>query len=175
MPRSPLPAPARACLAEHSDEVPAADHERVATAAWRAAEHATTPWQAGEPTEGLAHYARRFDDVLTEAELLVSRLSSGGADAKHTLGSARTLRDGLAEARAYVAHPVLGPRLVQAARALVEQPSDDPVAVLGPTDAMKLRSSMTLFAAADPDQPVYGEVLAKFFDGEADEATLARL
>ena len=82
---------------------------------------------------------------------------------------------GLAEARAYVAHPVLGPRLVEAARALVGQPSDDPVAVLGPTDAMKLRSSMTLFAAADPDQPVYGEVLERFFDGEADEATLARL
>jgi len=47
--------------------------------------------------------------------------------------------------------------------------------VLGSTDAMKLRSSMTLFAAADPDQPVYGQVLAKFFDGVADEATLARL
>ena len=82
---------------------------------------------------------------------------------------------GLTEARAYVAHPVLGPRLVQAARALVEQPSDDPVEVLGTTDAMKLRSSMTLFAAADPDQPVYGEVLERFFDSEADEATLARI
>jgi uncharacterized protein (DUF1810 family) len=82
---------------------------------------------------------------------------------------------GLPEARAYVAHPVLGPRLVEAARALVEQPSDDPVEVLGSTDAMKLRSSMTLFAAADPDQPVFGEVLARFFGGEADQATLARL
>ena len=56
-------------------------------------------WHAGEPAEGLAHYARRFDDVLTEAELLASRLStSGGADPKHTLASARTLRDSLAEA-----------------------------------------------------------------------------
>ena len=82
---------------------------------------------------------------------------------------------GLTEARAYVAHPVLGPRLVGAARALVEQPSDDPVAVLGSIDAMKLRSSMTLFAAADPDQPVYGEVLQRFFRGEPDDATLARL
>lgn len=61
-------------------------------------ERAVGSWQAGEPAEGLAHYARRFDDVLTEVELLVSRLSSGGADAKHTLSSARTLRDGLAEA-----------------------------------------------------------------------------
>ena len=61
-------------------------------------ERAVGSWQAGEPAEGLAHYARRFDDVLTETELLVSRLSSGGADPKHTLSSARTLRDGLAEA-----------------------------------------------------------------------------
>jgi uncharacterized protein (DUF1810 family) len=95
------------------------------------------------------------------------------------LGRSATARHfgvrGLTEARAYVAHPVLGPRLVEAARALVEQPSDDPVAVLGSIDAMKLRSSMTLFAAADPDQPVYGQVLARFFGGEPDEATLARL
>jgi hypothetical protein len=61
-------------------------------------ERAVGSWQAGDPAEGLAHYARRFDDVLTEAELLASRLSSGGADAKHTLTSARTLRDSLAEA-----------------------------------------------------------------------------
>ncbi len=61
-------------------------------------ERAVGSWQAGEPAEGLAHFARRFDDVLTEAELLVSRLSAGGADPKHTLGSARALRDGLAEA-----------------------------------------------------------------------------
>ncbi len=61
-------------------------------------ERAVGSWQAGEPAEGLAHFARRFDDVLTEAELLVSRLSAGGADPKHTLVSARALRDGLAEA-----------------------------------------------------------------------------
>jgi hypothetical protein len=55
-------------------------------------------WQAGEPEEGLAHYARRFDDVLTEVELLATRLSAGGGDPRQTLTSARTLRDGLAEA-----------------------------------------------------------------------------
>jgi hypothetical protein len=55
-------------------------------------------WQAGAPDEGLAHFARRFDDLLTEAELLASRLASGGGDAKHTLASARQLRDGLADA-----------------------------------------------------------------------------
>ena len=82
---------------------------------------------------------------------------------------------GLAEARAYVAHPVLGPRLLAAARALADLPGADPVAVLGSIDAVKLRSSMTLFEAADPDEPVYGAVLEKYFGGERDPSTLARL
>jgi Domain of Unknown Function (DUF349) len=61
-------------------------------------ERAVGCWQAGEPQEGLAHYARRFDDVLTEAELLATRLNAGGGDPRQTLTSARTLRDGLDEA-----------------------------------------------------------------------------
>ena len=61
-------------------------------------ERSVGSWQAGEPAEGLAHFARRFDDVLTEAELLASRLSAGGADPKHTLSSARALRESLTEA-----------------------------------------------------------------------------
>jgi Domain of Unknown Function (DUF349) len=55
-------------------------------------------WQAGAPEEGLAHFARRFDDVLTEVELLAARLTAGGGDPKQTLSSATTLRDGLDEA-----------------------------------------------------------------------------
>ena len=82
---------------------------------------------------------------------------------------------GLAEARAYVAHPVLGPRLVAAAQALADLPGSDAVAVLGSIDAVKLRSSMTLFEAADPDQPVYAEVLEKYFGGQRDPATLSRI
>ena len=46
-------------------------------------------WQAGAPAEGLAHFARRFDDLLTEAELLAARLAAGGGDPKHTLTSAK--------------------------------------------------------------------------------------
>jgi uncharacterized protein (DUF1810 family) len=82
---------------------------------------------------------------------------------------------GLAEARAYLAHPVLGPRLVEAAGALTALPGGDAARVLGPVDAVKLRSSMTLFAAADPDQPVFGRVLDQYFAGEPDEATTSRL
>jgi uncharacterized protein (DUF1810 family) len=82
---------------------------------------------------------------------------------------------GLPEARAYLAHPELGRRLVDCARALTELEASDPVAVFGPVDAQKLRSSMTLFAAAGPDQPVFRAVLDRFFDGVHDEATTSRL
>ena len=82
---------------------------------------------------------------------------------------------GGAEARAYLAHPVLGPRLVAAARALADLPGSDPAAVLGPVDALKLRSSMTLFARADPAEPVFAAVLDRYYGGAEDEATLSRL
>jgi uncharacterized protein (DUF1810 family) len=82
---------------------------------------------------------------------------------------------GLAEARAYLAHPVLGPRLRECAAALTGLAGADPVAVFGPVDAQKLRSSMTLFAAAAPDEPVFREVLGQYFGGAMDEATTSRL
>ncbi|HTY72205.1 MAG TPA: DUF1810 domain-containing protein [Actinomycetes bacterium] len=82
---------------------------------------------------------------------------------------------GLAEARAYLAHPVLGPRLRECARILTSLPGSDPVAVLGPVDALKLRSSMTLFALADPDEPVFHEVLDQYYGGVPDEATTSRV
>ena len=75
------------------------------------------------------------------------------------------------EARAYLAHPVLGPRLRECAQALLSLPTRDPVAVLGGIDAMKLRSSMTLFAAVAPDEPVFPRVLQQYFDGSPDPAT----
>ncbi|SHF38782.1 DUF349 domain-containing protein [Streptoalloteichus hindustanus] len=61
-------------------------------------ERAVGSWQAGEPAEGLAHYARRFDDIRTEAELLQARLASGAGDPKQALNSAKHLRDSLADA-----------------------------------------------------------------------------
>ena len=78
---------------------------------------------------------------------------------------------GLAEARAYLAHPVLGPRLRECAAALAELDTADPVAVLGGVDAQKLRSSMTLFAAAAPDEPVFTRVLDHYFGGAEDPGT----
>jgi uncharacterized protein (DUF1810 family) len=82
---------------------------------------------------------------------------------------------GADEARAYLAHPVLGARLVECARALVELDGTDPVAVLGSVDAQKLRSSMTLFAAVAPDEPLFGQVLDRYFGSAPDPATTSRL
>jgi uncharacterized protein (DUF1810 family) len=79
------------------------------------------------------------------------------------------------EARAYVAHPVLGPRLVECARILTATEDLTATDIFGGIDAMKLRSCMTLFAAAAPEQPAFGEVLDKYFNGEPDEATIERL
>lgn len=81
------------------------------------------------------------------------------------------------EARAYLAHSVLGPRLRECARIVAGTEGRSAERIFGPVDAMKLRSSMTLFAAADedPGENIFRTVLAKYFNGAADEATLARL
>jgi uncharacterized protein (DUF1810 family) len=77
----------------------------------------------------------------------------------------------LDEARAYLRHPVLGPRLAEAARVLTERPGGDADQVFGGLDAQKLRSSMTLFHRAAPDDPVFGQVLTQYFGGQADATT----
>ena len=89
--------------------------------------------------------------------------------------SQRYAISGLAEARAYLQHLVLGARLVECATVFAATDGKSAAEILGPVDAMKLRSSMTLFAAAAPDQPAFGAVLTKYFGGSPDEATLARL
>jgi uncharacterized protein (DUF1810 family) len=81
----------------------------------------------------------------------------------------------LAEAAAYLAHPVLGPRLHECARALLEVRGRSAVQILGGTDAQKLRSSMTLFHHADPDAAAFRAVLDRYFDGATDPETDARL
>jgi uncharacterized protein (DUF1810 family) len=86
----------------------------------------------------------------------------------------------LDEARDYLAHPVLGPRLVECAQALTALPGDDPVTVMGGIDAQKLRSSMTLFAhaAAGTDEQAratFRAVLDQYFGGVEDGETVRRL
>ena len=102
---------------------------------------------------------------------------------------------GTDEARAYLAHPVLGPRLRECARIVADTEHRTAEQIFGYVDAMKLRSSMTLFAAAEaaaedaatedaatggaapvePGADVFREVLGKYFGGVPDEETVARL
>ena len=89
--------------------------------------------------------------------------------------SQRYAISGLEEARAYLAHPVLGPRLREVAAVVAGLPGHDAAAVFGSVDAQKLRSSMTLFARAAPGEPVFRQVLDRYFAGAEDEATTSRL
>ena len=77
----------------------------------------------------------------------------------------------LAEAKAYLAHPVLGPRLVECAEIVTTLSGRTAEEIFGSIDAMKLRSSMTLFARAAPDDAVFAEVVRRYFDGRFDELT----
>jgi uncharacterized protein (DUF1810 family) len=94
------------------------------------------------------------------------------------LGRSETSRfyglEGLAEARAYLAHPVLGPRLRECLEAAVAAPGTAEE-ILGSIDALKLRSCATLFARVAPEEPLFGAVLDRFFDGRPDTATEALL
>lgn len=78
------------------------------------------------------------------------------------------------EARAYLAHPLLGPRLIEATNAVVAA-RGSAEAILGGIDAIKLRSAMTLFAAVADDPTPFQAALDRFYDGAPDPATLALL
>ncbi len=78
----------------------------------------------------------------------------------------------LEEARAYLAHPVLGPRLRESAEALLAAaPGASAERILGGIDAIKVRSSMTLFLRAEPEQLIFQAVLTRFYSGEPDPET----
>jgi len=81
----------------------------------------------------------------------------------------------LDEARAYAAHPVLGPRLIECAAAMLSHKGLTARDMLGTPDDLKFRSSMTLFAAAFPQEPLFAAALGRFFNGEGDPLTLAEL
>lgn len=81
----------------------------------------------------------------------------------------------LDEARAYLAHPLLGPRLVACAEAALTVDGRTATQIFGTPDDLKLKSSATLFSAATPPGSVFERVLAKFYGGQPDERTLELL
>ena len=84
------------------------------------------------------------------------------------------IRD-LEEAKDYMEHPVLGARLVEISEALLTLETSDPSAVMGYPDDLKLRSCMTLFELAAPEQTVFARVLEKYYAGRRDRRTLELL
>ncbi|MET4052331.1 uncharacterized protein (DUF1810 family) [Frigoribacterium sp. PvP054] len=98
----------------------------------------------------------------------ITGLGHSGMDRTYAIRS-------LDEARAYLGHPVLGARLREAAGVVLEAPATSADDLMGGIDAVKLRSSMTLFGRADPSEPVFRAVLDRWFGGDEDDLTLARL
>jgi len=81
----------------------------------------------------------------------------------------------LAEAQAYLKHPVLGPRLIECATAVLDVEGRSAHEIFGSPDDWKLRSCATLFALASAPESVFSRLLAKYFDGRQDEQTVRLL
>ena len=79
----------------------------------------------------------------------------------------------LAEARAYLAHPVLGARLRECCAAMLAVPQRSAHEILGAPDDLKFRSCLTLFALAAPGEPLFEDGLQRFYGGEKDAATVS--
>lgn len=129
---------------------------------------------------------QRFVDA--QARTYESALAELTAGAKRThwmwfifpqiagLGSSSTARfyaiGSLEEARAYLAHPVLGPRLRACTAAVLAVEGRSAHEIFGSPDDLKFRSSMTLFGEAAPGEPLFGRALADYFDARPDPRTL---
>jgi uncharacterized protein (DUF1810 family) len=99
----------------------------------------------------------------------ITSLGSSPMSQAYAIGS-------LAEARAYLAHPILGPRLRECTEALLAaDPSLTAEGILGGIDALKVRSSMTLFTRAAPDDEIFSAALDRFYEGDPDPETDRRL
>jgi uncharacterized protein (DUF1810 family) len=95
-------------------------------------------------------------------------LGRSGMSQRYAIGS-------LEEARVYLAHPVLGARLRECAEAVLSVRGQTAEEILGDIDAVKLRSSMTLFHRAAPKESAFREVIDRYYGGRPDDATDARL
>ena len=89
--------------------------------------------------------------------------------------SVRFAISSLDEARAYLTHPVLGPRLKECTKLVLDVEGKTARQIFGPVDELKFRSSMTLFAGAAPEDDLFERCLEKYFAGAPDRATLTKL
>ncbi|MDO5711128.1 MAG: DUF1810 domain-containing protein, partial [Micrococcales bacterium] len=141
------------------------------------------PLQDSPPEDRLAHFLTAQDSGGTYAQAL-AELKRGRkcshwmwfifpqlAGLGRSATSVRYAITDLEHARDYLRDPVLGPRLRAAAAVVADSPEPDAQAMFGGVDALKLQSSMTLFAAADPRIRVFSHVLDRYYDGRRCERT----
>jgi uncharacterized protein (DUF1810 family) len=93
----------------------------------------------------------------------------------HSAMAQRYAIAGLGEAQAYLAHPLLGPRLKECTQAVLDVEDKTAHAIFGSPDDLKFRSCMTLFARAASDEPLFRTAIDKYFGGEEDPLTLEKL
>ncbi len=93
----------------------------------------------------------------------------------HSAAAERYALDSVAQAERYLAHEILGPRLVGCTRLVLAIPNPDPQAIFGYPDWMKFRSSMTLFSQCSHGREAFSEAIARCFSGAPDETTLRLL
>jgi uncharacterized protein (DUF1810 family) len=129
---------------------------------------------------------RFIDAQKTDYEIALSEIKSGRKRSHwmwyifpqiHGLGFSETSKfyalKSVDEAKEYLSHPVLGKRLIEISKALLDLPSVNAHSIFGSPDDVKLKSSMTLFASLPNADPVFQSVLEKFFKGQRDDKTLA--
>lgn len=141
------------------------------------------------PTDSDPHNLQRFLDAQAPAIDRVLQELRNGQKASHWmwfifpqisgLGHSDTARfyaiASRAEAEAYLAHPVLGPRLSECTRLVLDVTGRTAEAILGSVDAAKFRSCMTLFGAVAADPSLFRQALRRYYKGEPDKATLTRV
>ena len=133
--------------------------------------------EAQKGSAGRSDYATALDEVRAGAKVthwmwyVFPQLAGLGLSAMARRYAIKS-RD---EARAYLGHPVLGPRLVECAEAALGAEGKEALDIFGAPDDMKLRSCATLFATVSPDGSVFHRLLGRFFGGRPDETTLQLL
>ena len=148
--------------------------------------HGEVVEKKNEPDDADAYDLRRFLDAQErQYEQALAEITAGQKRSHWMwyifpqfdgLGSSSRSRHysikSVAEARAYLAHPTLGARVVECAEAALGVEDRSAAAIFGPPDDMKLRSSATLFAHVSPHGSVFHRIIDKYFDGKPDAATL---
>jgi uncharacterized protein (DUF1810 family) len=128
-----------------------------------AAQEGVYPWALGELRRG-----RKTSHWMWFVFPQIAGLGMSEMSRRYAIGS-------LEEARAYLEHAVLGARLLECAHVVADSSARTAEDIFGGIDAVKLRSCMTLFLRARPQEPVFQQVLDRFFNGQSDPATDQRL